>query len=67
MSSFTKVSAYRMGPPRFGTKPYAFDNSVKTYQLTPEQLEWLRAGEKKEARLTESFMNKNPSTNWNPR
>jgi len=45
MATLTKVSPYRMGPPRFGTKPYVFDNSVKTYQLTPEQLERLRNGE----------------------
>ena len=46
MATLTKVSPYRMGPPRFGTKPYVFDNSVKTYQLTPEQLERYRNGEK---------------------
>ncbi len=45
MATLTKVSPYRMGPPRFGTKPYVFDNSVKTYQLTPDQLERLRNGE----------------------
>ncbi|WP_432199254.1 helix-turn-helix domain-containing protein [Anoxybacillus gonensis] len=45
MATLTKVSPYRMGPPRFGTKPYVFDNSVKTYQLTPEQLERLKNGE----------------------
>jgi chromosome segregation ATPase len=44
MSSFTKISSYRMGPPRFGTRQYEFDNSVTTYQLTPEELEQLRAG-----------------------
>jgi chromosome segregation ATPase len=44
MSSFTKISSYRMGPPRFGTRQHTFDNSVTTYQLTPEELEQLRAG-----------------------
>jgi chromosome segregation ATPase len=53
MSSFTKISSYRMGPPRFGTKPYVFDNSVTTYKLTPEQLERYRNGEKLEDILKE--------------
>jgi chromosome segregation ATPase len=54
MANLTKVSPYRMGPPRFGTKPYVFDNSVKTYQLTPEQLERLRVGENLEDILKEA-------------
>jgi chromosome segregation ATPase len=45
MSRFTNVSSYRSGPPRFGNRPHNIDTSVKTYQLTPEQLERLRAGE----------------------
>jgi chromosome segregation ATPase len=44
MSSFTKISSYRMGPPRFGTRQHTFDNSVTTYQLTPEELEQYKAG-----------------------
>ncbi|MGG3737555.1 hypothetical protein [Aeribacillus pallidus] len=44
MATLTKISPYRSGPPRFGTRQYVFDNSVKTYQLTPEELEQLRAG-----------------------
>jgi chromosome segregation ATPase len=46
MSGLLKVSPYRSGPPRFGTRQYTFDNSVTTYQLTPEQLERYRNGEK---------------------
>ena len=45
MATLTKVSPYRSGPPRFGNRPHNIDTSVKTYQLTPEQLERLRAGE----------------------
>jgi chromosome segregation ATPase len=45
MATLTKVSSSRMGPPRFGNRPHNIDTSVKTYQLTPEQLERLRAGE----------------------
>jgi chromosome segregation ATPase len=45
MATLTKVSPSRMGPPRFGNRPHNIDMSVKTYQLTPEQLERLRAGE----------------------
>jgi hypothetical protein len=45
MANLTKISASRMGPPRFGNRPHNIDTSVKTYQLTPEQLERLRAGE----------------------
>jgi hypothetical protein len=41
MATLTKISPYRSGPPRFGTRQYVIDNSVKTYQLT--QLEQLRA------------------------
>jgi chromosome segregation ATPase len=53
MSSFTKISSYRMGPPRFGTRQHTFDNSVTTYMLTPEQLERYRNGEKLEDILKE--------------
>jgi DNA repair exonuclease SbcCD ATPase subunit len=45
MATLTKISPSRMGPPRFGNRPHNIDMSVKTYQLTPEQLERLRAGE----------------------
>ena len=38
MSRFTKVSPYKMGAPRFGNRIQTFDNSVKTYQLSPEEL-----------------------------
>jgi DNA repair exonuclease SbcCD ATPase subunit len=44
MSRFTNVSSYRSGPPRFGNRPHNIDTSVKTYQLTPEQLERYRNG-----------------------
>lgn len=38
MSKFTKVSPYRAGSPRFGNRDHEpFDNSVKTYQLSPEE------------------------------
>jgi len=46
MSRFTNVSSYRSGPPRFGSRPHNIDTSVKTYQLTPEQLERYKNGEK---------------------
>lgn len=42
----TKVSPYRMGPPQFGNRPHNINTSVKTYQLTPEQLERYKNGEK---------------------
>ncbi|WP_374717106.1 hypothetical protein [Geobacillus thermodenitrificans] len=45
MATLTKISPSRMGPPRFGNRPHNIDTSVKKYQLTPEQLERLRAGE----------------------
>jgi hypothetical protein len=53
MSSLTKVSRYRSGEVRFGRRQYVFDNSVTTYQLTPEQLERYRNGEKIEDILKE--------------
>jgi hypothetical protein len=59
MSRFTKVSSYRSGPPRFGTRQYVFDNSVKTYQLTPEQLERYKNGEKLDDILKEDETMKN--------
>jgi chromosome segregation ATPase len=54
MSRFTNVSSYRSGPPRFGNRPHNIDTSVKTYQLTPEQLERLSAGENLEDILKEA-------------
>lgn len=45
MANLTKISPSRMGPPRFGNRPHGIDTTVRTYQLTPEQLERLRAGE----------------------
>lgn len=45
MATLTKVSPYRSGPPRFGNRPHNIDSTARTYQLTPEQLERLRAGE----------------------
>jgi chromosome segregation ATPase len=53
MANLTKVSPYRSGPPRFGTRQHTFDNSVITYKLTPEQLERYRNGEKLEDILKE--------------
>jgi chromosome segregation ATPase len=53
MSVLTKVSRYRSGEVRFGRRQYVFDNSVTTYQLTPEQLERYRNGEKLEDILKE--------------
>jgi chromosome segregation ATPase len=53
MSRLTKISPYRMGEVRFGTRQYTFYNSVTTYQLTPEQLERYRNGEKLEDILKE--------------
>jgi DNA repair exonuclease SbcCD ATPase subunit len=53
MSRLTKISPYRMGEVRFGTRQYTFDNSVTTYQLTPEQLERYRNGENLEDILKE--------------
>jgi chromosome segregation ATPase len=53
MSGLLKVSPYRSGPIRFGRRQYVFDNSVTTYQLTPEQLERYRNGEKLEDILKE--------------
>lgn len=45
MSRFTSVSPYRQWDVRFGTRPHGIDTTVRTYQLTPEQLERLRNGE----------------------
>lgn len=42
----TKISPSRMGPPRFGNRPHNIDSTVRTYQLTPEQLERYRNGER---------------------
>lgn len=41
----TKISPYRSGEPRFGLRAHNIDTTVRTYQLTPEQLERLRNGE----------------------
>lgn len=61
MSVLTKVSRYRSGEVRFGRRQYVFDNSVTTYQLTPEQLERYRNGEKLEDILKEvTTMNQQP-------
>jgi len=46
ISRLTSVSSYRSGPPRFGRRPHNIDTSVKKYQLTPEQLERYKNGEK---------------------
>lgn len=46
MSRFTSVSPYRRWDVRFGNRPHGIDTTVRTYQLTAEQLERLRAGEK---------------------
>jgi DNA repair exonuclease SbcCD ATPase subunit len=54
MSTLTKVSPYRQGVVRFGNRPHGIDTTVRTYQLTPEQLERLRAGEKLEDILREA-------------
>jgi DNA repair exonuclease SbcCD ATPase subunit len=48
-----KISPYRQGAVRFGNRPHGIDTTVRTYQLTPEQLERLRAGEKLEDILRE--------------
>ncbi len=53
MPAITKVSPYRSGEVRFGRRPHNIDTTVRTYQLTPEQLERLRAGEKLEDILKE--------------
>ncbi|MGJ7034499.1 hypothetical protein [Anoxybacillus eryuanensis] len=45
MSRFTSISPYRQWDVRFGTRPHGIDTTVRTYQLTPEQLERLRNGE----------------------
>jgi predicted transcriptional regulator len=54
MANLTKISPSRMGPPRFGNRPHNIDTSVKTYQLTPEQLERYRNGEKLDDILKEA-------------
>lgn len=45
MSRLTSVSPYRQWDVRFGTRPHGIDTTVRTYQLTPDQLERLRNGE----------------------
>jgi peptidoglycan hydrolase CwlO-like protein len=54
MSTRTKISPYRQGAVRFGNRPHNIDTTVRTYQLTPEQLERLCAGEKLEDILKEA-------------
>jgi chromosome segregation ATPase len=54
--SKVKVSQYKMGQPRFGTKggrPADWDRSVKEYKLTPEQLKKYLAGVPMEQILAE--------------
>lgn len=48
MSRFTSISPYRQWDVRFDNRPHGIDTTVRTYQLTSEQLERLRAGEKLE-------------------
>jgi uncharacterized protein (DUF433 family) len=45
MSRLTSVSQYRQWDVRFGNRPHGIDTTVRTYQLTPDQLERLRNGE----------------------
>lgn len=45
MSRFTSISPYRQWDVRFGNRPHGIDTTVRTYQLTPDQLERLRNGE----------------------
>ena len=45
MPAITKVSPYRSGEVRFGRRPHGIDTTVRTYKLTPEQLERYRNGE----------------------
>jgi chromosome segregation ATPase len=59
MATLTKVSPYRSGPPRFGNRPHNIDTSVKTYQLTPEQLERYKNGENLDDILKEDETMKN--------
>lgn len=48
MANTTKISNYRSGSPRFGTRDYkdSFDNSVKISYLSPEELEEYRSGKR---------------------
>ena len=39
------MSPYRQWDVRFGNRPHGIDTTVRTYQLTPDQLERLRNGE----------------------
>ncbi len=45
MPTIARISPYRSGPVRFGNRPHGIDTTVRTYQLTPDQLERLRNGE----------------------
>ncbi|WP_235434197.1 hypothetical protein [Geobacillus stearothermophilus] len=54
MPTIARISPYRSGPVRFGNRPHGIDTTVRTYQLTPEQLERLRAGEKLDDILKEA-------------
>lgn len=48
MANTTKISNYRLGPMRFGTRDSKsqFDNSVKISYLSPEELEEYRSGKR---------------------
>lgn len=45
MSRFTKVSPYKSGEVRFGRKAHSIDTTVKTVQLTDDELERYKNGE----------------------
>lgn len=52
MAKLTKVSSYRSGSHRFGTRSHEkFDNSVKVSYLSPEELEEYRSGRKGGSRM----------------
>ncbi|MDQ0412697.1 hypothetical protein [Mesobacillus stamsii] len=53
MARLTKISPYRTGAPRFGTKGHVekWDNSVKVSYLSPEELEEYRSGRKGGSRM----------------
>lgn len=52
MAKLTKVSSYRSGSPRFGTRSLEkWDNSVKVSFLSPEELEEYRSGRKGGSRM----------------
>lgn len=52
MARLTKISPYRTGSPRFGTRSHEkWDNSVKVSYLSPEELEEYRSGRKGGSRM----------------